>query len=144
VKSGSADALVEQILATHPAQKSQFEVENTHVRLKDGSIRRLHIIQSDQSGGKSARELRYFSLDAEGLPVPIPLPDKDRLDPKPEYIESLKKEGTVVYHQVKENRTLQDGSNISLDVINNSVYEFQLFGKEKTFSCRQLNCQCRL
>lgn len=143
-KMSSADELVKQILETHPAQKSQFEVENTHVRLNDGSVRRLHLIQSDASGGKNTRELRYYSLDAEGLPVLIPLPDKDRLNPSEAFIDSLKKEGTVIYHQVKENRTLKDGSSISLDTINNSIYEFQLFSKEMTFSCREIICQCRL
>jgi hypothetical protein len=142
-KSTNTDRLVEQILASNPTQKAQLEVENTHVRLKDGSIRRLHLIPSDTSSSQSAKELRYYSLDNEGLPVLIPLPEERRLNPTPEFLASLLSEGTVVFHQLKENRFLKDGSHLSLNTINTHVFEFQLFSKEKTFSCRELECQCR-
>lgn len=142
-QSTSTDRFVHELLAMNESVRSTFEVENIHVRLKDGTLRRLHLIQADPSSGKNVKELRYFSLDSEGMPVKIPLPDDKRMNPSPEFIDSLKSEGTLVFHQLKEKRTLKDGSELSLNVINNHVFEFQLFGKEKSFFCRELECQCR-
>jgi hypothetical protein len=55
----------------------------------------------------------------------------------------LKKDATVEFHQVKENKFLTDGSNISMNTINDRVFEFQLFGKSTSFSCREIDCRCQ-
>lgn len=141
--SATADEFIQKVLAANPVAKTQFEVENTHLRLKDGSVRRIHLIESDRSNGRSAREVRYFRLDAEGLPVAIPLPEKDRVNPSETFLASLKKDATVEFHQVKENKFLTDGSNISMNTINDRIFEFQLFGKNTSFSCREIDCRCQ-
>jgi len=142
-QSPNPESLIRHYLEKNPPQSSQFQLENTHVRLPDGSTRRVHLIHSDGGNSKYGTELRYFQLDEEGLPVRIPLKPEETFNPKPEFLDSLKKQGHVIFHQVKENKLLKDGTNISLNTVNNKVFEFQIFGKEKTLSCRELDCLCR-
>jgi hypothetical protein len=142
-KNTSPESLIQNYLEKNPVQDAQFQLENTHVRLPDGSTRRLHLIHSDSTNSKHAREFRYFQLDAEGLPVRIPLKKEESFNPRPEFLESLKKQGSVVFHQVKENKILKDGTNLSVNTVNDKVFEFQVFSKNKTLSCRELDCLCR-
>jgi hypothetical protein len=142
-KNTTPENLIQNFLEKNPVQNSQFQLENTHVRLPDGSTRRLHVIQAENSNSKGARELRYFQLDAEGLPVRIPLNREETFNPRPEFLEALKHQGSVIFHQVKENKLLKDGTSLSLNMVNDKVFEFQVFGKDKTLSCRELDCLCR-
>ncbi|WP_413290570.1 hypothetical protein [Bdellovibrio sp. HCB337] len=142
-KSTSTDVLIKELESKNPVKETQFQLENTHIRLSDGTTRRLHLIQSDSSNKKNAKELRYFKLDEEGLPVSIPLENKDRINPKPEFIAELKKQGTQIFHQVKENKLLKDGTILALNTVNDRVFEFQHFGKGNTLSCRELDCRCQ-
>lgn len=142
-KNPTPDDLVRELEKTNPVVKSQFQLENTHIRLPDGSERRLHMIIADNTNHKNARELRYFKLDADGLPERIPLSPEQTFNPKPEFLRSLIGQGEVIYHQTKDSKTLKDGASMILTMVNNKVYEFQIFNHGKTFSCRELNCVCR-
>lgn len=139
----TVDQWMKQFLAQDAVKQSTFELENFHVQLPDGSIRRLHLLGADNTDNPGAVELRYFKLDQEGLPERIPLTDEQTHNPTPEFIQSLKKQGTVTLHQLKELQTLQDGSRLSLNLVNDQVFEFQLFRDKKTLSCRKMDCQCQ-
>lgn len=142
-KSGSPDELMSALEKINPVVKSQFQLENTHIQLPDGSQRRMHLIVADNTNHKNALELRYFKLDAEGLPERIELSPEQTFNPKPAFLESLKKQGTVIFHQTKDTKTLKDGASLVLTKVNEKVYEFQIFNHGKTFSCREFNCVCR-
>jgi hypothetical protein len=141
-KNSTPDALIQDLEKKNPVQATRFELENTHIRLPDGSMRRLHLIPAENTNTKKALELRYFSLDEEGLPVRIGLKPEQSFNPKPEFLESLKRQGTTTYHETKENKTLKDGTRMSLTMVNDKVYEFQIFSGGRSFSCRELNCLC--
>jgi len=142
-KNPGPDQLLLELEKLHPVTKTQFQLENTHIQLPDGSQRRLHLISADSTNSKNAKELRYFKLDAEGLPERIDLKPEETINPKPEFISSLKNQGKVIYHQLKETKTLNDGTSMILTTINGKAYEFQIFTKGKTLSCRSFNCACR-
>lgn len=131
------------LITENPVQESQFEMENTHIQLPDGSLRRLHLIPSDRSNNSKTLELRYFKLDADGLPQRIPLSKEQTFHPKPEFIQSLKDQGKVVFHQTKEHQLLKDGAQVSLDQVDDKIFEMQIFSADKTFSCRAMKCECR-
>lgn len=141
--SSSPDTFVHKLEIKHPVKESQFQLENTHIRLEDGTTRRLHLIHTASTKNKNAKELRYFKLDAEGLPVSIPLKNEERMNPKPEFIEALKRQGTQIFHQVKENKILKDGTTLAINTVNDKIFEFQHFGKGNTLSCRELDCNCQ-
>lgn len=142
-KNPTPDELIQDLEKTNPVVKNQFQLENTHIQLPDGSQRRMHLIVADDTNHKNARELRYFKVDDEGLPERIALPPEQTYNPKPEFLESLKKQGTVIFHQTKDTKTLRDGTSMVLTMVNEKVYEFQIFNHGKTFSCRETNCVCR-
>lgn len=142
-KNTSPDDLVKELEKTNPVVKSQFQLENTHIQLPDGSQRRMHLIVADNTNNKDARELRYYKLDAEGLPERIELSKEQTYNPKPAFLESLKKQGTVIFHQTKDSKTLKDGASMILTKVNDKVHEFQIFNHGKTFSCREFSCVCR-
>jgi len=142
-KSSSPEEFISNLEKTNPVVKSQFQLENTHIQLPDGSQRRLHLIVADNTNHKDALELRYFKLDEEGLPERIELSPEQTFNPKAVYLASLKKQGTITFQQTKDTKTLKDGTSLVLTTINNKVYEFQVFNHGKTFSCRELNCVCR-
>ncbi|MGZ3742550.1 MAG: hypothetical protein ACXWRE_14515 [Pseudobdellovibrionaceae bacterium] len=142
-KNSTPTELIQELEKKNPVQSTRFELENTHIRLPDASMRRLHLIPAENSQGQGGTELRYFSLDEEGLPVRIPLPPEQSFNPKAEFLASLKKQGTVTYHETKEIQTLRDGTTLALTTLNNKIYEFQIFHGGKSFSCREIHCLCR-
>jgi hypothetical protein len=73
----------------------------------------------------------------------IPLKPDETLNPKPEFVDSLKKQGSIIFHQIKEKKTLKDGTRVSLNTVNDHIFEFQIFGRDKTLSCRELDCLCQ-
>jgi hypothetical protein len=142
-QSATPDDLIRNLEKTNPVVKSQFQLENTHIQLPDGSERRLHMIIADNTNHKNARELRYYKLDAEGLPERIELSSEQTYNPKPEYIQSLLSQGKIIYHETKDTKTLKDGTSMVLTKVNEKVYEFQIFTHGKTLSCREMSCLCR-
>jgi len=141
--SDTPEIFLKNLIVENPVKDSQFEMENTHVQLPDGSLRRIHLIPSDSSNSKNAIELRYFKLDGEGLPERISLSRKQTINPSKEFIQSLKSQGKIVFHQVKQHQLLKDGTQISLNEVDNKIFEIQIFSSGKTFSCRAMKCDCR-
>lgn len=143
-KSTSPDDLMSELEKSNPVVKSQFQLENTHIQLPDGSQRRIHMIIADNTNHKEARELRYYKMDADGLPDRIDLKPEQTYNPKPEFVQSLISQGTIIYHETKNTKTLKDGTSMVLTKINDKVFEFQIFNRSgKTLSCRELACLCR-
>src|SRR6185312_14649281 len=50
--SDTPEIFLKNLIAENPVKESQFEMENTHVQLPDGSLRRIHLIPSDSSNSK--------------------------------------------------------------------------------------------
>lgn len=138
----NSEQLLRQEVTDNPVQKTQFEMENTHIELPDGSLRRIHLIPSEKANSANILELRYFKLDAEGLPERIPLSDKETYNPSKEFIDSLKSQGRVVFHQTKEHRWLKDGTQIEINRVDHQIFELQISQPDKTLSCRALRCLC--
>jgi hypothetical protein len=137
------EALLTYLNKSVGVQSETKDIENYHIRLADGSERRLHLTPSDSDNGANHTELRYFKLDAEGYPERIPLTPEQTLDPKPEFMNSLLSQGKIELHQVHAVMQLKDQSSLLLETRNDRVYEFQLRGEDKTLSCRELNCLCQ-
>lgn len=122
---------------------SDLVVENVHLVLPNGEERRLMTIPSDRDNAKNRPEVRWFKVDAEGLPVPLKLNSEDAFDPKPEFIEKLKGEGRVIFQQRKESNTYGDGTHALVEWIDGSVREFQLRLPHQSLNCLNLDCRCQ-
>lgn len=128
---------------TKQLKETQLVVENWHLGLPNGEQRRLMLIPSDRENAKNRPEVRWFSVDSEGLPVPLKLDPEKAFDPKPEFIAQLKGQGTVIFQQRKESNTYKDGTHAEIEWVDGSVKEIQLRLSDRTLSCADKNCQCR-
>lgn len=122
---------------------SELVVENFHLALPNGEERRLMLIPSDRDNAKNRPEVRWFKVDQEGLPVPLTLKDEDAFDPKPAFIESLKKQGRVIFEQRKEANTYADGTHALVEWVDGSVRELQLRLPTQSLNCSNLDCRCQ-
>jgi hypothetical protein len=123
---------------TFGVQSKNKDIENFHLKTSNGEERRIHIIF--EAGNK--KQVRYFSVDNEGLPVPIPLSDEFRKLPADALIQKLEADGKIFMHQSKERWLLGNGSSFIVTFENDQPREFQLFGATKTLSCLEDSCQC--
>lgn len=130
------EALLEYLKKNVGIEKEETSVENFHLRLPDGSTRRIHIIGADNTNSAHNKELRFFKLDAEGYPERIPLKGHETL-------QSLLSLGTLTKHEVKVLFILKDGTSINAEMHDQNVYEFQYNNHGKVFSCRYKECLCR-
>lgn len=64
---------LEHLFGPTSTRESVEEIE--HYRLADGSERRLVLSIEEGEDNKSQWQLRFFGVDAEGLPIPIPIPE---------------------------------------------------------------------
>lgn len=129
------EALMEYLKKSIGVKAENISIENFHIVLKDGSQRRIHLVDSDNTNSANKKELRFFKLDAEGYPERLPLKGNETL-------ESLLALGTVQHHEVKSLLALKDNTSVSLEVHDNKVYEFQFSNHDHVLSCRLKECQC--
>jgi hypothetical protein len=129
------EKLIRHLRETVGIQSEEVHLENFHLKLQDGSERRIHVITSDNTQSHDKKEIHFFSVDNEGYPVPIPIAKKTRL-------ESLLSIGELTQHEMKSFLKLNDDSNLNLEEHNGQVFELQLNNNGKILSCRHSNCQC--
>lgn len=125
-------------------KESRRLIENWHLTLPNGEQRRLMLIPSDRGGGGTGRneEIRWFSVDAEGLPVPLQLDEKKTLNPTQDFLSSLLRQGEITFHQRREFNTYHDGTYSEIEWVGDRVREMQIRLPGKTLSCRNVECRC--
>lgn len=134
----------EELIQLLKSQRTRQNVliENYHLQLPNNEERRIHLIANEKGDSSQGRELRYFKLDAQGLPQLIPLKPKESINPDAKVLEKFLQQGQIIYHQSKESWILNDNSNLEIEFQNEKIYEFQYQLHGKIFSCRDLDCQC--
>lgn len=130
--------LAKNLEKTYGVQSRTKDIENFHLKNQNGEERRIHI--TSESAEK--KQVRYFAVDKEGLPIPIPLTPEQRKMTPDQQIENLKSDGQVFLHQSKERWLLGNGSTFLVTFENNVTREFQIFGPFRTLSCLEDSCQC--
>lgn len=130
------EALMEYLQKSVGIAKEEISLENYHLALPDGSLRRVHLITADNTNSKDKVEIRFFKLDEEGYPERLALKGDETL-------ESLLALGKVSKHEVKSSLELKDKTSVSLEKHDNVVYEFQYNNHGKILSCRYKECLCQ-
>lgn len=108
----------------------------------DQQERRIHIVPINGPQG-SYRELSFFTIDASGLPSPVPLSEEQARNPTPEFLTSLIGNSVIFYHSLKETLLFADRTVAVVEWINDDTREIQITANEKTFSCQFRQCECR-
>lgn len=129
------EALLAYLQNSVGIKTEEVSIENYHLTLPDGSIRRVHVVVNDNTNSPDKKEIRLFKLDDEGYPERLDLPAGATL-------KSLIEMGKLDKHEIKKAATFQDGSSIDAEMHDKKVYEFQYNNHGKVFSCRFSNCHC--
>lgn len=126
---------------------NQTDWKNVHITLPNGEKRRLRIeVEATSEEGTAAR-LRYYGVDKEDLPVPIPLTKEQSLNPSEEYIASLENQGKVTLREEARRGLFSKGAEIYYTERNGYLSELEISVNGKGAKCQDLqsnhgSCGC--
>lgn len=129
------EALLNFLQENIGVEKKETSIENFHLTLRDGSLRRIHIVTADNTNSVQNQELRFFKVDSEGYPERISLNGDETL-------QSLLSQGTVTKHEAKVLYVFKDGAIVTAETHNQAVYELQFNNRGRILSCRHKKCVC--
>lgn len=128
------EALVAYLSKSVGAGREIITVENYHLKMTDGAVHRIHVLDIGDTE-HNTKEIRYFSLDEEGLPVREY--NQEHLG-----LEKLLQRGTLLRHEQKSELELKDGGKLSLEKHDNKVVELRYFFKGSSLVCAETQCLC--
>lgn len=118
---------------------------NVHVRLPSGEKRRLQLFSDSTPDGKPVMRLRVFGEDAEGLPVPISIPESHSSNPDESLIQSYLAGGTPEF--TEESLSWQGSTGtVEWTEENGRVRELHWVGGGRSLGCARpdiADCECR-
>jgi hypothetical protein len=129
-----------------PAANQADRWMNWHLKNKEGVERRVRLEITEGDEGKIVRELKYFAVDKEGLPVPMNLPPEKKDNPTDETLNSMLKEGDVFYKEKAAYAVFSGGARVEFVEKNGQLSELEFQKGDRYFRCQNLklrdSCQC--
>jgi hypothetical protein len=147
----SAPVTIESVLAHIQPEMGSATTQadrwmNWHLRLKDGSEKRLRLELNETDDGRVSRLVRYFAVDKEGLPLPLELPPEKSENPTDELINQMLKEGDVFFKEKGAVATFAGGEHVDYVEKNGNLYELEFQKASMFFRCQGFksrdSCQC--
>jgi hypothetical protein len=131
-----------EFLKPETAAQRELVLRNVHVRFPDGGVRRLQEIADDSPNAGQKLKLRFFSVDAEDLPVPEDLPFEIKGLSNDEAIKRFREQGEVLLDEVEE--TLRWNGNRSARVLRRDgrVTRLELFMGQRALMCDAESPRC--
>ena len=123
-------------------QNEEKEVENYQIDLPDHAQKRIQLLYTPEDENSLSVELRLFSVDAQGLPIPMTVPQMDASNPSEEVIQRYLSEGQVNFHQVRSQMYFENGIRGEVEMINDKPHDIRLETTGGTLACRDLDCRC--
>ncbi|MGE5085649.1 MAG: hypothetical protein ACM3MG_05065 [Bacillota bacterium] len=125
----------------------QTDWKNVHITLPNGQKRRLRIEVEAMGEESSGLRLRYFGVDKDDLPIPIPLTDAQSKNPSEEYITSLENQGKVTLREEARRGLFSKGAEVYHTERNGFLSELELSYDGKGVKCQDLQgshgtCNC--
>lgn len=125
----------------------EFDWKNVHTVLPNGEKRRIRMEVEAKSEEVSGIRLKYFGVDAEDLPVPLPLPEEQSWNPSEALIASLEGEGQVTLREEAHRGLYTKGSELYYVERNGALSELELIHHGKSVKCQNLqsaqgSCNC--
>lgn len=124
------------------------EWSNTHIKLADGSMRRIRIESEAKSEEKSIQKLSLYEVDSENLPVKIDIDKKFEINPSAEAIYELTSMGDVTYKELAANHYFENGEVVYHTEVNGQLKDLEITNRfGQIFKCQNLNssqsaCRC--
>jgi hypothetical protein len=105
-----------------------------HFRNHEGVEHRLRL-DVVEGGGGSGRELHYFTVDREGLPIPLELENVQTHNPSDEVINGILKEGDVFHKEKSVGGVFPGGETVEYTEKNDALDAVEVHHANKTFHC---------
>jgi len=119
---------------------------NWHLRNKEGNERRLRLEVNENDEGKVMRELRWFAVDREGLPIPLELDPATAFNPKDDAINKMLSEGEVFFREKAGGAAFASGDRVDYVVRNDILAEIEVTKGSIFYRCASMqsrdSCQC--
>lgn len=129
-----------------PAANQADRWMNWHLKNREGAERRVRLEITEGDEGKVVRELKYFAVDKEGLPVPMSLPPEKKDNPSDETLNAMLKEGDVFYKEKAAYAVFSGGARIEFVEKNGQLSELEFQKGDRYFRCQNFKlrdaCQC--
>jgi hypothetical protein len=121
--------------------------KNVHLTLPNGERRRLHIevIADGEEGVR--KELQYYGVDGEDLPVPMSLPPEQAANPTDAFVAGLLSEGQVTLEEEAHHGSYAAEAEIYYAERDGFLSEFEINFQGKRVRCENINkplgaCRC--
>lgn len=126
---------------------NDIDWKNVHFTLPNGEKRRLRIEIEGTGEEGSARMLKFYGVDKEDLPVPIPLTEAQSKNPSDEYIASIENQGKVTLREEARRGVFSKGADLFYTERNGSLSDLEISYEGKSVKCQDLqsshgNCNC--
>jgi hypothetical protein len=121
--------------------------KNVHITMPNGEKRRLRIEVEATGEESSGLVLKYYGVDKEDLPVPIPLTDEQSKHPTDEYIASIENQGKVTLREEGRRGIFSKGAELYYTERNGNLSELEISYEGKSVKCQDLQsshgtCNC--
>lgn len=127
--------------------ETSLDWKNIHINLPNGEKRRIRIEVEADGEGAVRRQLQYYSVDTENLPVLIHLPPEQTENPTDTFIASLENEGQITLQEEARRGVYFQGAEIYYVERNGDLSEIEMNYRGKNVRCQDLNneranCNC--
>jgi hypothetical protein len=130
--------LLESLESESPAPK-QTQWRNYQMTWSDGTERRIMIVPQEGSQTGKAWDLRFFKVDAEGLPEVEALPENIR---GTQDLAQLLAQGEVLNQNEAYHLALADHEHLMIERRNGQIVDFQWRRGDKSMLCSVERCTC--
>lgn len=132
--------------AMGPTNARQDRWMNWNLTMKDGTEKRLRLEVNSLDEGMNTKELKYYAVDSEGLPVPIEIEEANRFNPSDEVLNQMLNEGEVTSKERAASATFVNGATVDYIETDGVLSEFEFQNNNRYFRCQNLKnrdgCQC--
>jgi hypothetical protein len=119
---------------------------NWHLKTPEGLERRLRIEVLDNENGKMSKEMHWYAVDREGLPIPLEIDNNKRYNPTDDVINEMLKQGTVTFKEKSAVALFKGGDRFEYIERNSELTELEILKGDRFFRCSNLknreSCQC--
>lgn len=127
--------------------EQNLDWKNIHLTLPNGEKRRIRMEVEAVSEESSGMRLKYYGVDSEDLPVPLPLPEDQSLNPSETFVASLEGEGQITLREEARRGVYTKGSELYYVERNGALSELEIIHHGKSVKCQDLQspqgtCNC--
>jgi hypothetical protein len=146
--SNTLEDLLTSITSQLGASEKTFRQDLFHIKLKDGTKRRLRIYLDDSGEGALKKRIQFFSEDKEGIGILEEIPREDAENPTDEVVNRYLALGEVVFQEATYGLEFAEELNVEVIEQNGRLIQIHAVGTKYSIGCHlppekpQIECKC--